>query len=136
MTLSNRLPKELIPDSSSSKVVGIMLGTAVVLAALNFAAWWLVETLPLSHDVHMTREKWQVLRGAGPGIDCLIVGDSSGNFGVAPEVLEAELGWTTRNICTTGRFLSIGNVWMLKEYIALHGVPEHVISVPAVRRWE
>ena len=136
MSAKTHLPQELIPESNPWRVAWIVLGTSVVLGAINLAAWVLAQRMPLSHDVNMTRSKWRILRESEPGLDCLVVGDSSGNFGVVPEVLEAELGWDTRNACTMGRFLSVGDAWMLREFIDLHGPPSHVVSVHAVRRWE
>jgi len=136
MVYEHKLPQEVIEESSPRKITANVFGTFVVLVLANVAAWMYAQRVTMNHDVFMARSKWDLVRRAEPKADCMVIGDSSGNFGVVPEVLDAELGWTTRNVCTMGRYLSMGDVWMLRESIRLHGPPKRVISMHAVRRWE
>lgn len=136
MTSSHRLPEELIRPATPGRVALHVLGTLAVLLALNFAAFAYMRREPLSHDAAMAMAKWSLLRAPSEGTDTLIVGDSSGNFGVMPSVLDDELGWRSINVCTMGRYLAVGDAWMVQDWIERNGPPARVVSIHAVRRWE
>lgn len=136
MASSHRLPQERIPPAAPRRVAVHVLGTLAALIAMNFAAWAYMRREPLSHDAVMAHAKWELLRAPAGDVDTLIVGDSSGNFGVMPELLEKQLGWKAINVCTMGRYLAVGDAWMVQDWIERNGPPARVISVHAVRRWE
>lgn len=136
MASSHRLPEELIRPATPRRVALHVVGTLAVVLGLNVAALAYMRREPLSYDAAMSHAKWSLLRAPAGGVDTLIVGDSSGNFGVVPVVLEEELGWRAINVCTMGRFLAVGDVWMVQDWIERNGPPARVISVHAVRRWE
>ncbi len=136
MASSHRLPQELIRPATPRRVAVHVLGTLAVLVTMNFAAWAYTRREPLSHDAAMAHAKWDLLRAPAGDVDTLIVGDSSGNFGVMPELLEEQTGWKAINVCTMGRYLAVGDVWMVQDWIDRNGPPARVISVHAARRWE
>jgi hypothetical protein len=62
-------------------------------------------------------------------VDTLILGDSSGAYGVLPDVVEEVLGGSAINLCTDGQSAPLADPWMLSTYIEKYGAPGRVILV-------
>lgn len=68
-------------------------------------------------------------------MDWLILGDSSGNQGLRPDVLERTLGGRARNFCTIADTLTLNDAWMLREYLSRFPPPKGVIVVHVYDIW-
>jgi hypothetical protein len=80
-------------------------------------------------------QKWELLKAAPASIDWLVLGDSSGNQGMMPEIVEQELGGKSINLATTAGMVALDDVWMLEEYIERNGPPANVIIVHTYDAW-
>ena len=84
---------------------------------------------------YLLRDKWQRIENASSPIDTLIVGDSSGNQGVIPAIIEQRLGGSSVNLCTTAGSLVVTDAWMLGRYLEKHSPPKRVVVVHAYDAW-
>lgn len=80
-------------------------------------------------------EKWRMLLDMKQPVDCLILGDSSGNQGVDPQRLKTATGMSAVNLCTVGDMQVLNDVWMLQHYLAHVGTPRVVILVHTYDGW-
>ncbi|MGF1513844.1 MAG: hypothetical protein ACFB5Z_09130 [Elainellaceae cyanobacterium] len=69
-------------------------------------------------------------------LDWLILGDSSCNQGVVPEVLSEELGGTALNLCIFGPLLVFNDAWMLEQHIRQVGPPKNVVIIHVYDLWD
>lgn len=83
----------------------------------------------------MIRSKWQSLRALDAPVDWLILGDSSGNQGLRPDVLERTLGGRARNFCTIADTLTLNDAWMLRKYLSRFPPPKGVVVVHVYDVW-
>lgn len=88
----------------------------------NFGAW-------------LTHRKWEMLSEQKTPVDVLILGDSTCNQGINPNVIKQEHGLSSLNLCTTGPSALVGDAWMLEEYVRRVGPPKHVIIGHAYDVW-
>lgn len=80
-------------------------------------------------------KKWDLLKSQEKTVDWLILGDSTCNSSVIPEVLETKLGGEALNVCTVGNTLPLNDAWMLHYYLKHVGVPQNVIIMHAYDIW-
>ena len=80
-------------------------------------------------------QKWNLLDDLSSPVDWLILGDSSCSQGVMPAILKTELNQSAINLCTTGDMGTLGDLWMLEEYIERFGPPKNVLVVHAFDIW-
>lgn len=122
-----RLPGEIEPPTTR-RGLGVSL---VVMAALVLGVNALVAVLSpratRTYDGRMVDAKWRLASEGGPGGDVLVVGDSSGNFGVDATVLAGELGVPARNLCTYGRFQVTGAGWLVDRAIETAEAPPALV---------
>jgi hypothetical protein len=130
------LPTEKANASSWREIVCSALLMTVVLLAANL----LISTTNLSPgrlDSVVTNSTWQeILHPTGRTPDLMILGDSSGLYGVTPSVLDSVMGeiysW---NYCTAAPFMSLDDATMLMKFIDRHGPPREVLIVRSGVAW-
>ena len=87
-------------------------------------------------DGYTVGAKWDLATEGAPDGGIVVTGDSSGNFAVVASVLEEELGRSTRNYCTYGRFLATGAGWFLDRSIERsEGMPSLALIVLGSRTY-
>ena len=119
--------------TTKTVVVSIVLTAALVIFA-NFISIEICNRSSSNLGYYLLRDKWNRLETSSP-IDTIVLGDSSGNQGVVPSLLEDSLGGSSMNLCTTAGSLVITDVWMLNRYIEKHGAPKRVVVVHAYDGW-
>ncbi len=116
------------------RVLTLVLGMLGFVVLANGAARVALERHPVNRSNWLVREKWRLLDRSAPA-ETLVLGDSSCSQGVNPAVLDRALATRSRNFCTIGNMLLVGDVWMLTEYLRLHGAPKRVIIVHVYDAW-
>ena len=105
---------------------------------INLGITWFLSyhITKLSHIIIKT--KWQLLENLQKPVDWLIVGDSTCNQGIIPELLleiMAETG-TGLNLCTIGEVTTVDDAWLIQSYIDRFGVPpQNVLIIHGVETW-
>ncbi len=131
---SNRLAGEQDHPMRASGIAWILGLTALLVFGVNAYAIAKSPASERAFDGMIVAKKWDLAsQGIAPeGI--AIIGDSSGNFAVSTDVLEAELGVPARNYCTYGKFQVTGSAWFLDEVIrASESPPSLVLFVTGSR---
>lgn len=112
--------------------------TAIILLILGGVNAWSIGFLKehtLNTGYLLTRKKWEMLLNRKAPVDWLILGDSSGNAAVMPEVLQQKLGVTSLNLCTVGWLSVLNDAWMLETYLKRFGPPKGVVLVHGPESW-
>jgi len=133
-TAGPEVTPEVIGDFQRSPTMRLVVGLFAFVALANVAAYLLLEWRPINRGNWLVREKWRLLDRSSP-VETLVLGDSSCNQGVRPDVLDARLATRSLNLCTVGNLLAINDAWMLGEYIEKHGAPKRVIIVHVYDMW-
>lgn len=105
----------------------VVVGALVAFAACNLAAALYLQRYPVNPVDHRIADKWDLVDDPGGPVDWIIVGDSSCNQGIAPTVIEEQLGGRAVNLCTTGNLLAVEDAWALAAYLEEHPAPVGVI---------
>jgi hypothetical protein len=129
------LPQENIKPSSWRRVVIEIMGSLLLLVCINLAMVFYLGSYTTNFGVWIIHQKWWLLEDLEQPVDWLILGDSSCNQGVMPEIFENELGETAVNLCTIGNLGTMNDLWMLEEYIDRYGPPQHVVIVHVFDIW-
>ncbi len=140
MKLNNTTPTGHLPEEPTRPLswqqIAIMLASIMAfLLIVNAVAIVLLANTTPNLGYKIVRDKWSLLRAPQQPVDWLILGDSSCNQGVKPSIISSETGESVLNLCTTGSMLFVEDVWMLEEYIMLHGRPKHVLLVHVYDIW-
>lgn len=117
--------------------LAMVVGLCVVLAAgANFMARWAVDTFSPNLAFRVYQTKWQELLSLSEPVDWLVLGDSSANQGVDPELLERYIGGRTINLATIADASAVVETWMLQKYIARFGPPRGVVLIHVYDMWQ
>jgi hypothetical protein len=126
-------PEHVVP-ATRRRVLGIVGTVVAATIALNVALLVFLTRHPVNRGHWLLRSKWELLARA-PAVDTVILGDSSCNQGVRPDVLAAQLGGTVLNLCTIGDMMAVNDAWMLETYLRRH-TPKRVIVVHTDDMWD
>ena len=130
-----QLTREVIQPINGRSTAITIGGTIFFLFLANWAVLWLAEAYPYNRGYWLVQQKWELLQELSAPVDWLIVGDSTGNQGLVPDVLEARLGGTAVNLNTVGNMGAVDDVWMLQAYIERFGPPAHVLIIHSYDIW-
>jgi hypothetical protein len=133
--LYKQLPREIAVRPSGRTVLLNLLVPLVVFLVTNFALLWYLDRYTTNRGYWLLEQKWEMLQAMSEPVDWLVVGDSSGNQGVVPEVWQDELNEKAVNLCTIGGTAALDGVWMIEEYIARFGAPENILIVHTYDAW-
>ena len=131
-----QLTREVIQPINGRSAAFAVGGTILLLFLVNWAVLWLEQAYPYNRGYWVVRQKWELLQELSAPVDWLIVGDSTGNQGLVPDVLEDQLGGTAINLNTEGNMAAADDVWMLETYIAQFGPPAHVLVIHSYDVWD
>lgn len=131
----DRLPVEAPPTVTRGRVLVVIAVTLLGVLLLNFIAGRALDRLTTNRGYWLVREKWSLLETMPAPADWLILGDSSCNQGIMPDIVAAELGGTAVNLCTVGDMLAVNDAWMLARHIERLGPPKHVIIAHVYDMW-
>jgi hypothetical protein len=124
-----QLTREILIASNVRSVLTSVLGTIVLVLAVNFAAMWYIDRYISNTGLELVEQKWKILQNMEAPVDWLVLGDSTGNQGVVPEILENELGGTALNLCTIVPMTTLDDALMLDVYIDKFGPPKNILIV-------
>jgi hypothetical protein len=130
-----QLPQEKVTKSSWQEILTFAITVCGFVALANLATIYLLHKHTINRGYWLVTKKWELLLQLQEPVDWLILGDSSANQGIVPDLLERRLGGRAFNLSTQGDLLTIDNAWMLETYIHKHGPPKHVLIVHAYDVW-
>jgi hypothetical protein len=126
---------ESVPPAKARKVaLSVALGL-LVFVALNLVARPVLERYPRNRTYWLIAAKWRLLESIAQPADWLLLGDSSCNQGVRPDLLSRRLGGSAYNLCTVGDMLVVHDAWMLRRHIDEVGPPRNVVLVHVHDVW-
>ena len=130
------LPIEIETEDSSKAAWTPFLTALGFIAVVNLA---LCMTGMVRHthrqEEDLLRAKWTIANNGDRSFDWIVMGDSSGTFGVDPTQMSRALRGDTVNLCTFGSMGIAGDLWMLDEYLDHHEPPRGVVVVHAADVW-
>ncbi|MEB3229478.1 MAG: hypothetical protein VKJ64_00600, partial [Leptolyngbyaceae bacterium] len=115
--------EERLKPLNKKEITFNILGTLIVVLLFNGLANGFFIYLISQRSFFLASHKWTLLNNLEEPIDWLVLGDSSCNQGVIPEILSRELGGTTLNLCIFGPLLVFNDAWMLEQHIRQVGPP-------------
>ena len=128
-TLPQRLPGEGVPETSSRAVAWVIAIAIVLVLAVNQLVVKFSPRGTRSFDGKVVDTKWDLASAGKSGGAVIVIGDSSGNFGVDAAVLGKELERPAYNLCTYGRFQVRGASWLLDEALRTADAPPKLVLV-------
>ncbi|MFN3165847.1 MAG: hypothetical protein ACE37H_02150 [Phycisphaeraceae bacterium] len=129
------LPRERLRDVRWRSVAIEWAVAVAVVALINVAAIAALDRVDPNRFRVQVEVKYERLREHGGDYDSLILGDSTPNQGIKPELLNEQLGGKWMNLATVANMLALSDAWLLDEYIDTHGVPERVIVCHVPDMW-
>ena len=128
-------PRETGVRTTLSDIILSLVGTLLVVALLNIVVGWYLEKHTFNRGYWLITEKSRLLFSLREAGYWLILGDSSGNMGIVPEILDRELGVRSVNLCTIADMLAVGDLFMLEAYLRRCGRPAGVLLVHTYNAW-
>jgi len=111
------------------KLGAVLLLSLLAVLALNALAFAALEDSAVNIGTAIVRAKWRLLESLSTPVDWLILGDSSGNQGFDPSLLEAEYGLSSINVATIADWGLVDDAWMLEGYIERFGAPRAAVLI-------
>ncbi|MCP5094545.1 MAG: hypothetical protein GY943_03205 [Chloroflexi bacterium] len=130
-----QLTHEIITPSNRKGVTITVMATILIILLINFITFWYLKWYPGNSGYWLVEQKWNMLNALDEPVDWLILGDSSGNQGVVPEVLVGDTAVSAINLSTVASMTTVNDVWMLQTYIDSFGPPESVLIVHVHDIW-
>ncbi len=136
MSWAFHLPSEKLPEGRGWREASLtVVGTLALALLVNAGAVSYLDWRPVNLGYRVIKVKWQLLAAQTRPADWLVLGDSTGNQGVVPEVLSRTLGGPTLNLCTIGALGAWNDAWMLEAYSRRVGPPRHVLVLHTYQVW-
>src|SRR5687768_3258615 len=141
MSTTDRKDKPTLPEERdelklSARSVWLTVGGLLLFAVLaNLILIPIMAKYTPNSGYKIVAKKWDLLTKA-PDVDILVIGDSSGDQGIDPDVLKQELGLTAMNFCTVGDMLVLNDAAMAEEYLRTHKPPKMVIDIHVYDVWD
>ncbi len=131
----DRLPQEVPLSVTRGQVLISLVMALVCVALLNLGASRALDRFTTNRGYWLVHEKWNLLESLPDPVDWLILGDSSCNQGIMPDLISQALGGKAINLCTVGDMLAVNDAWMLNRHIERFGPPKHVIIAHVYDMW-
>ena len=133
----SKLPQEILPRSTKlTQIILSLICPWLVFAMANVGANLYLRNFPENRGYWLIQQKWSMLMNLKQPVDWLVLGDSSCNQGVIPQVLETELSGKAVNLCTIGDSLVLNSAWMLSKHIKKYGAPKNIILIHVYDVWQ
>ena len=134
--MTTRLPEEPSDHTVTPRQwLGTLCVAAVVLITVNLACKGLTKAYPVNTGFTLIDTKWRLLRTLDQPVDWLVLGDSSGDQGVDPRLIQDIAGERSVNLCTIGNCLLVDDAWMLDEYLQRFPPPKRVVLIHVYDVW-
>lgn len=130
-----RLPHERLRAVSRRGMVFEWVLAGLMVLVVNAAAVALLDRYDPNRFRVQVAVKYELLREHGGAYDSLILGDSTPNQGIVPEMLNERVGGDWLNLCTIANMLAASDAWLLSEYIDRYGPPKRVIVCHVPDMW-
>ena len=130
-----QLPEEVLHPSTRGKILLSLLCPWILFGLANVGANLYLNYFPENGGYWLIKKKWEMLLNLRKPVKFLVLGDSSCNQGVVPQVIESELDTTAINLCTIGNALALNDAWMLSKHIKKYGAPKNVLIVHVYDMW-
>ena len=130
-----QLPQEILPKTRWQSLYMLVPLCLVMVILANLAMIGYLDKYSINYGYWTIHHKWNLLGRLSSPVDWLILGDSSCSQGVMPSVFKTELNQSAINLCTTGDLGTLGDLWMLEEYIQRFGAPMNVLVVHTFDIW-
>lgn len=127
--------QEIVQPSSRRIVYTTLLTAMLIMFLLNTIAGLVLERFSDNRGYALIQKKWELLFDLKESVDILILGDSSCNQGVDPDLFLSREGKKALNLCTIGDLLALNDYWMLDYYVNRFGPPDSVILVHVYDMW-
>lgn len=124
-----------MPATPARRLRDTLALTAALLVLFNLLAALFLDRHTSNLGYFVVREKWKLLLGLERPVDWLILGDSSGNQAVRPDLFETGMGVKALNLCTVGGGTLVNDAWMLESYVRRLGPPKRVVLVHVYDVW-
>lgn len=131
----DRLPQETPVPATRGKVLLVLAVAVLSVLLINLGAGAALGRYTTNRGYWLVREKWNLLESLPAPVDWLILGDSSCNQGIKPDMVGEQLGGKAVNVCTVGDMLAVNDAWMLDRHIERLGPPKHVIIAHVYDMW-
>jgi hypothetical protein len=132
---SKPLPEEIQPEISWRRIAIILFLSFILLFITNLFAFTYLGSYSTNFGYWSIHQKWKMLGKINRPVDWVILGDSSCSQGIMPAVFSTELNQIAVNFCTIGDMGTVGDLWMLEEYIQRVGAPKNVLVVHTFDIW-
>lgn len=126
---------EVLKPVPISRALLSLLGTCALIFGINAIAKLYLEAYNPNRGDWLVREKWDMISELDQPVDWVILGDSSCNQGIVPDVFDEQLQTKSVNLCTIGNMTVLNTAWMLDAYIKKHGAPQNVLVVHVFDVW-
>lgn len=126
-------PRAPFQTRSAVAIFGMTLGFFLV---INFALLAYLRVHSPNLGFWLINKKWSLLLDLDHPVDVLILGDSTANQGLVPEVIEEGLDTSALNLATVANLTFTNDVWMLQEYLARHSPPKVVLIMHSYLMWQ
>lgn len=131
--------KEPTPEQISHKqwrkALSPWLCLLLIWLVSNAVFFHAIRETPLSRNLWLIPQKWQIADDLETTPDWLFLGDSSGNQGIDPVVASEQLGGNAVNLCLVAPAGSVGDAFMLDRVIKNVGPPKHVVLIHVFDFW-
>lgn len=136
MTIKSQLPQEILPRSVKlTQIILSLICPWLIFALANLGANVYLKNFPENRGYWLIQQKWSMLLNLKQPVDWLVLGDSSCNQGVIPEILETQLSGKAINLCTIGDTIVLNDAWMLSKHIKKYGAPKNIIIIHVYDVW-
>lgn len=134
--MNYKLPQEILPRSPKlTQIILTLICPWLIFALVNVGANLYLKNFPENRGYWLIQQKWSMLLNLKQPVDWLVLGDSSCNQGVIPEILETQLSGKAINLCTIGDTIVLNNAWMLSKHIKKYGAPKNIILIQVYDVW-
>ncbi len=131
-----KLPKEIVEPVTKNSLFSSLIASVLVVFLINLAAIVYLKNNTTNRGYWLLKEKWEMLFNLQQPVDWLLLGDSSCNQGVVPDIFDKKLEVKSINLCTLGNMSSLDDAWMLNQYIKRFGAPKNVLIVHTYSAWD
>lgn len=129
------LPSEKPASYQWLQGVKILIYSFLIILLVNGLAFLYLQHFNPNKAYALIRYKWDLLKNNSQKVDWLILGDSSGNQGLDPDLFQKKLQQRALNICTIGDMLILDDLWQLQYSIAQGHIPDQVLLIHTYDIW-
>lgn len=130
-----RPTEELPAPARPARVALIVALTLLSFAVVNFAIGRALRHYTTNLGYYLIAYKWRLLLEQDEPASWLILGDSTCNQGVDPDVFDRSLRVSSLNLCTNASMQVLNDAWMLQEHVDRFGPPEGVVVIHTHDAW-